>query len=126
MELSQAELATQCNWNSQSRVANYEKDLREPSLDDLAMLATFFQCSPGWLAFGEGPEPELTAIDKIEVFEVVEGILDRSIESIDRKFGAGAAVQNPGLVQAYVNAVMTLKHSQGESILMCKGLGKES
>lgn len=37
--LSQKALATACGWGSQSRVGNYEKDTREPSLDDLATIA---------------------------------------------------------------------------------------
>ncbi|KXU38693.1 hypothetical protein AXE65_12430 [Ventosimonas gracilis] len=37
--LSQAELAKACGWSSQSRVGNYEKNTREPSLDDLKKLA---------------------------------------------------------------------------------------
>lgn len=37
--MSQAELARACGWASQSRVANYEKDMREPSLMDISALA---------------------------------------------------------------------------------------
>lgn len=37
--MSQAELARACGWASQSRVANYEKDVREPSLMDIDSLA---------------------------------------------------------------------------------------
>lgn len=37
--LSQKELATACGWGSQSRVGNYEKDTREPSLEDIAVIA---------------------------------------------------------------------------------------
>jgi len=38
-DLSQAELAKACGWASQSRIGNYEKGTREPSLDDLKRLA---------------------------------------------------------------------------------------
>lgn len=38
-KLSQAALANACGWSSQSRVGNYEADIREPSLDDLDRLA---------------------------------------------------------------------------------------
>lgn len=37
--LTQAELAEKCGWNSQSRIGNYEKDLREPKHDVLATIA---------------------------------------------------------------------------------------
>jgi len=37
--LSQSELAKACGWLSQSRIGNYEKGTREPSLDDLQKLA---------------------------------------------------------------------------------------
>ncbi|WP_235204877.1 XRE family transcriptional regulator [Pseudomonas syringae] len=37
--LSQASLAKACGWDSQSRVGNYEKDTREPSLGDIQKIA---------------------------------------------------------------------------------------
>lgn len=37
--LSQLSLALRCGWESQSRIGNYEKDQREPSLNDLKKLA---------------------------------------------------------------------------------------
>jgi phage repressor protein C with HTH and peptisase S24 domain len=37
--LSQAELAERCGWDSQGRVGNYEKDTREPKIDDLRKIA---------------------------------------------------------------------------------------
>ena len=37
--LSQRKLATACGWPSQSRVGNYERGSREPSLDDLDRMA---------------------------------------------------------------------------------------
>lgn len=37
--MSQAALAKACGWASQSRVGNYEKNTREPSLDDIAVMA---------------------------------------------------------------------------------------
>lgn len=44
--LSQAALAKSCGWGSQSRVGNYEKNTREPSLDDLAAMARAMGVSP--------------------------------------------------------------------------------
>lgn len=38
--MSQAALADACGWSSQSRVGNYESDIRQPSLDDLDLLAS--------------------------------------------------------------------------------------
>jgi phage repressor protein C with HTH and peptisase S24 domain len=43
--LSQAALAAACGWKSQSRVGNYEKDTREPSLRDLAAIAKALRIS---------------------------------------------------------------------------------
>lgn len=37
--LSQAGLAKACGWASQSRVGNYERDTREPTLEDIALMA---------------------------------------------------------------------------------------
>lgn len=37
--ISQDKLAKACGWGSQSRIGNYEKDTREPSLDDLELMA---------------------------------------------------------------------------------------
>ena len=36
--LSQQQLAEACGWSSQSRIGNYESDLREPALSDLLLL----------------------------------------------------------------------------------------
>lgn len=38
-KMSQAQLAEACGWASQSRIGNYEKDIREPSLADLGLIA---------------------------------------------------------------------------------------
>lgn len=37
--LSQQALATACGWGSQSRIGNYERDIREPNLNDLRQIA---------------------------------------------------------------------------------------
>lgn len=50
--LSQGELARACGWKSQSRVGNYEKDTREPSLDDIAVMARAVGVSPETLLVG--------------------------------------------------------------------------
>jgi transcriptional regulator with XRE-family HTH domain len=37
--ISQLTLAMKCGWDSQSRIGNYEQDLREPNIRDLKKLA---------------------------------------------------------------------------------------
>lgn len=39
LDISQGELAKACGWDSQSRIGNYEKDLREPTLGDIEKIA---------------------------------------------------------------------------------------
>ena len=53
--LSQKELAKRMGWESesQSRISQYEKDKREPTLGDIAKLAKITGADPGQLAFGE-------------------------------------------------------------------------
>jgi SOS-response transcriptional repressor LexA len=50
--LPQRELAERCGWGTQSRVANYENGSRQPSLEDIAVLADALAVNPEWLAFG--------------------------------------------------------------------------
>lgn len=38
-KLSQRELAARCGWSTQSRIGNYERDVREPNLRDLEKIA---------------------------------------------------------------------------------------
>lgn len=54
--LSQAELAKLCDWKSQSRIGNYEKNLREPTLADLERIASALQVSVSQLSYGEAAE----------------------------------------------------------------------
>jgi SOS-response transcriptional repressor LexA len=49
-QLTQSQLAEACGWKSQSRVGNYERDTREPSLDDLTKIAKVLKISPAVLA----------------------------------------------------------------------------
>lgn len=53
--LSQQLLAEACGWSSQSRIGNYESDLREPSLADLLLLAPALGVSIAELAGGQAP-----------------------------------------------------------------------
>ena len=54
--LSQAALAKACGWKSQSRIGNYEKDAREPNLDDISKIAHELKIDPAALLLpGESP-----------------------------------------------------------------------
>lgn len=56
--LSQGQLAKMCGWeNGQSRVANYENDIRSPKLSDIVTLANKLNVYPEWLAFGGTDSP---------------------------------------------------------------------
>lgn len=57
--MSQADLAKACGWGSQSRVANYEKDVREPSLMDISQLAKALRIDAGQLFWAEGWKRDL-------------------------------------------------------------------
>ncbi|MBP5054947.1 XRE family transcriptional regulator [Pseudomonas chlororaphis] len=50
--ISQQALAEVCGWSSQSRIGNYERDLREPSLTDLILLAPALGVSVAELVSG--------------------------------------------------------------------------
>lgn len=52
---SQLKLAEACGWESASRIGNYEQDTREPSLEDLRLIAKAVEASGrsyGWLVLG--------------------------------------------------------------------------
>ncbi len=51
-KISQRELALACGWASQSRIGNYEKDTREPSLDDVKAIAAVLKIAPEHLLLG--------------------------------------------------------------------------
>lgn len=52
--MTQQELAEACGWEHQSRVSAYELDNREPTLDEIGLLANVLGVSHAWLATGEG------------------------------------------------------------------------
>ena len=43
--ISQPELADRCGWESQSRISNYEKNIREPKVSDLRSIAKGLNCT---------------------------------------------------------------------------------
>lgn len=61
--LSQQALAEACGWSSQSRIGNYESDLREPSLADLLLLAPALGVSIAELAGSEAPPAATDTLD---------------------------------------------------------------
>ncbi|WP_150783054.1 XRE family transcriptional regulator [Pseudomonas fluorescens] len=54
--LTQQGLAAACGWSSQSRIGNYESDLREPNLTDLMVLAPALGVSVADLISGTGSQ----------------------------------------------------------------------
>ena len=55
---SQAKLAKACGWKGPSRISNYEAGIREPSLDDIRVLAKALNVIPQELIKGELGIPE--------------------------------------------------------------------
>lgn len=51
---SQAELAERCSFKGQSRISNYEKGDREPTVAELIQIATALHVEPSWLILGVG------------------------------------------------------------------------
>lgn len=58
--LSQLALAKACGWESQSRIGNYEKDAREPSLDDVKKIAEALKVSQADLLFDGDSEKDIS------------------------------------------------------------------
>lgn len=54
---SQKQLAEECGWASQSRIGNYESDLREPNLTDLMVLAPVLGVAVAELISGTHSHP---------------------------------------------------------------------
>lgn len=61
-KMSQAQLAEACGWSSQSRIGNYEKDIREPSLADLNIIAKKLDINRALLTGDKSPLPVANAI----------------------------------------------------------------
>ncbi len=60
--MSQAQLAEACGWASQSRIGNYERDTREPSVDDVMAMAGVLKISPAVLLGFDSDYTSLTAV----------------------------------------------------------------
>lgn len=59
--MSQAALAKACQWSSQSRIGNYERDTREPSLADLHLMASVLGVPKEYLLLGEPSKSALSS-----------------------------------------------------------------
>ncbi|NHB89571.1 MULTISPECIES: helix-turn-helix domain-containing protein [Photorhabdus] len=57
-KMSQAALAEQCGWASQSRIGNYESGTRNVSADDAVILSKALGVSPSELMFGDNTESQ--------------------------------------------------------------------
>ncbi|MGJ0578039.1 LexA family protein [Xenorhabdus bovienii] len=51
-DISQSELAQRCGWGSQSRIGNYEANIRKVGVEDAVVIASALHVSPGELLFG--------------------------------------------------------------------------
>ncbi|MBV7492945.1 helix-turn-helix domain-containing protein [Pseudomonas sp. PDM24] len=63
---SQKQLAEECGWSSQSRIGNYESDLREPNLADLTLLAPALGVSIAELISGTNSQQLVPAQANLE------------------------------------------------------------
>jgi len=52
--ISQAVLAELCGWG-QTRIGNYERDIRTPDAEAVQIIATVTGCRAEWIQFGTGP-----------------------------------------------------------------------
>jgi transcriptional regulator with XRE-family HTH domain len=60
---SQKQLAEECGWSSQSRIGNYESDLREPNLADLTLLSPALGVSVAELISGTDSQQLFSALN---------------------------------------------------------------
>lgn len=89
-KLNQTELGVACGWGdeSQTRVSNYENDRREPTLDDLRVIARATGCTLMELIDGLDNSPAAELARKIYRLrpgarERVAGIVDEFLGSQD-------------------------------------------
>lgn len=90
LRMSQEDLARRCGWESQGRIGNYERDVREPKRADIEKIAKALGKSPRWLLLGDedaelvpGPDimryvPEISWIQAGRMTEVGTVSLDMS------------------------------------------------
>jgi len=69
--MSQKDLALACGWESQSRIGNYEKDQRQPNLQDLRKIAGALNTPLTELVKDvEGPLPHLSGDTHGNIFDI--------------------------------------------------------
>mgnify|MGYP000689930242 CR=1 FL=1 len=98
--LTQEQLGIKCGWttgNPQSRIGNYEKDVRNPSAADIAIIASalnkgilFFYNKEDAQSIAEPPasyatEPQHLSTAQIEMLEKVITTVERKFEEIDAR-----------------------------------------
>jgi phage repressor protein C with HTH and peptisase S24 domain len=84
--ISQQTLAELCGWSSQSRIGNYESNIREPNLADLQLLAPALDVSITELMSGSGSDGSKAAIHNVKAN--VLGIPGKNTDSLAlRKLG---------------------------------------
>ncbi|MDE1715799.1 S24 family peptidase [Chromobacterium amazonense] len=89
-EWSQRELANRCGWDSQARIGNYERDAREPSLNDIETIASALGVTAQELLFGDTDNP--TPTGRIVTYDGADDIGRENYVFVDRydlKLSAG-------------------------------------
>jgi transcriptional regulator with XRE-family HTH domain len=75
--MSQAQLADACGWKSQSRVGNYEAGTREPTLADIASIASALGVDQSELLLNS-PPPEIPSTQPRSTADLVKQMLAKS------------------------------------------------
>jgi len=91
--ISQQLLAEICGWSSQSRIGNYEKDLRVPSLGDLLLIAPALDVSITELTSDIGSQELPVAINEFDV-----GVVNRPPAGSDQSALRPVGPIKPGRV----------------------------
>ncbi|MGE8461889.1 MAG: XRE family transcriptional regulator [Pseudomonas capeferrum] len=79
--MSQAQLADACGWKSQSRVGNYEAGTREPTLADIASIASALGVDQSELLLNS-PPPETPSTQPRSTADLVKQMLAKSGKGI--------------------------------------------
>jgi transcriptional regulator with XRE-family HTH domain len=86
-DMTQGEVGIACGWSddpveAQSRISNYERNKREPTLVDLAAIAAVLKVDPAELAFGHPLKPDPVEAKMISAY--------RQADTQGKKFIVGA------------------------------------
>lgn len=87
---TQKQLAEACGWEGQSRIGNYERDVREPSLADMERIASALGYSVKELLFGDAEAP--SAVGRVIEYQNETQLSQGDYVMIDRydlKLSAG-------------------------------------